>query len=84
MYTLADYASMMADRTRIDAYAAALRHAVHADSIVADLGAGIGTFSLLAARLGARKVYAIEPQDAIHLGRAIAAASGLADRIDFI
>lgn len=84
MYTLADYAGMMADRIRIDAYAAALRHAVRGDSIVADLGAGIGTFSLLAARYGARKVYAIEPEDAIHLGRAIAAANGLADRIDFI
>ena len=75
---------MMADVTRIDAYAAALRKAVHADSVVADIGAGIGTFSLLAARFGARKVYAIEPEDAIHLGRAIASANGLSDRIDFI
>ena len=84
MYTLADYAGMLADAIRIDAYAAALRQAVRADSIVADLGAGIGTFALLAARFGARKIYAIEPDDAIHLGRAIATASGLADRIDFI
>ncbi|HKY23494.1 MAG TPA: 50S ribosomal protein L11 methyltransferase [Vicinamibacterales bacterium] len=84
MYSLAAYASMMADLTRIDAYVMALRHAVRADSIVADLGAGTGTFALLAARLGARKVHAIEPDEAIHVGRAIAAASGLADRIDFI
>jgi protein arginine N-methyltransferase 1 len=84
MYTLADYADMMADVVRIDAYATALRRAVGADSIVADIGAGIGTFSLLAARLGARKVYAIEPEDTIHLGRAIAAANGLSDRIHFM
>ena len=84
MYALADYADMMADAVRVDAYAAALRHTVRADSVVADLGAGIGTFALLAARFGARKIYAIEPDPAIHLGRAIAAASGLADRIDFI
>lgn len=84
MYTLTDYASMMADATRIDAYTAALQHAVQTDSVVADLGAGIGTFALLAARFGARKVYAIEPDDAIDLGRSIAAASGLADRITFV
>jgi type I protein arginine methyltransferase len=84
MYTLADHAGMMADAIRIDAYAAALQQAVRAESVVADLGAGIGTFSLLAARFGARKVYAIEPEDTIHLGRAIAAASGLADRIEFV
>ena len=84
MYALADYADMMADVVRVDAYATALRRTVRADSVVADVGAGIGTFALLAARFGARKIYAIEPADAIHLGRAIAAASGLADRIDFI
>ena len=84
MYTLADYAGMIADYSRLDAYAAALRHSVRPDSVVADLGAGIGAFSLLAAQFGARRVYAIEPDDAIHLGRAIAAANGLADRIEFI
>lgn len=84
MYTLADYASMTADGIRIDAYASALRRAVHADSVVADLGSGIGTFSLLAASFGARRVYAIEPDSAIHLGGAIAAANGVADRIEFM
>jgi protein arginine N-methyltransferase 1 len=84
MYTLADHASMMADVTRVDAYAKALQRAVHPDSIVADIGAGIGTFTLLAARFGARTIYAIEPDDAIHVGRAIAEASGLADRIRFM
>ena len=84
MYTLADHASMMADVIRVDAYANALRRAVHPDSIVADIGAGVGTFALLAARFGARTIYAIEPDDAIHVGRAIAEASGLADRIRFM
>jgi protein arginine N-methyltransferase 1 len=84
MYTLADHASMMADVTRVDAYANALRRTVHPDSIVADIGAGVGTFALLAALVGARTIYAIEPDDAIHVGRAIAEASGLADRICFM
>ncbi|RPI57049.1 MAG: hypothetical protein EHM55_03250 [Acidobacteria bacterium] len=84
MYTIADYASMMADFTRIDAYASALRQVVHDGSIVVDLGAGTGLFSLLAARMGAQRVYAIEPDDAIHVGRLLASANALSDRIEFI
>jgi protein arginine N-methyltransferase 1 len=39
---------------------------------------------LLACRFGARRVYAIEPSDAIALARDIARANGYADRIEFI
>jgi protein arginine N-methyltransferase 1 len=84
MYTITDYANMMADVPRIDAYTAALRQLVRPETVVADLGAGAGTFSLLAARLGSHRVYAIEPDDAIHVGRALAAANALDDRISFI
>jgi protein arginine N-methyltransferase 1 len=84
MYSISDYSAMMADAVRMNAYADALRRVVRPDSVVIDLGAGTGTFAMLAGRFGARKIYAIEPDEAIHLGRAIAAASGLADRIEFI
>jgi protein arginine N-methyltransferase 1 len=75
---------MFAERARMDAYARALRQAIHADSIVVDIGAGTGIFSLLACRFGARRVYAIEMDDAIEVAREIAAANGFADRIQFI
>jgi Arginine methyltransferase oligomerization subdomain/Ribosomal protein L11 methyltransferase (PrmA) len=84
MYSIADYASMMADPVRMNAYADALRRSVNAQSVVVDLGSGTGAFAMIAAQLGARKVYAIEPDDAIHLGKAIAVASGLADRVEFV
>jgi protein arginine N-methyltransferase 1 len=84
MYSIADYATMMADAVRVNAYAAALRHLVKPTSVVIDVGAGTGTFALLACRFGARKVYAVEPDAAIHVGRAIAEASGLANRIEFV
>ena len=84
MYSVSNYAIMIADAVRMNAYADALRRSVNAHSVVADLGAGTGAFALLACQFGARKVYAIEPDDAIHLGQAIAAASGLADRIEFV
>ncbi|MFI5106325.1 MAG: hypothetical protein ACHP79_15490, partial [Terriglobales bacterium] len=41
-------------------------------------------FAVLACQLGARRVYAIEPEPVIQVAREIAAANGCADRIEFI
>jgi protein arginine N-methyltransferase 1 len=84
MYSLSDFGRMIADETRRDAYARALRASVNRDSVVIDIGAGTGILSLLACQCGARKVYAIEPSDAIKVAEEIATANGLADRIEFI
>lgn len=67
----------------MDAYAAALRHTIKPDSVVMDLGCGPGVFALLACKLGARRVYAVEPENVIAIGREAAAANGYADRIEF-
>ena len=83
MYNINHYGAMIADRVRVGAYAEALRRAIAADSVVIDLGSGTGIFSLLACRFGARRVYAIEPADAIQVAREIAVANGYADRIEF-
>ena len=84
MYRLREYGQMIADLGRTAAYAKALERRVTPDSVVVDIGTGTGIFALLAARLGARKVYAIDPSDAIDYGRRIAAANGLSERIEFI
>ena len=83
MYSLHFYGQMLADFPRMDAYAAALRHAVKPDSVVMDLGCGPGVFALLACRLGARRVYAVEPNNVVGFAREAAAANGFADRIEF-
>lgn len=75
---------MIADGARMGAYVEALRRSVTTESVVLDGGAGTGIFSLMACRFGARKVYAIEPADAIQVAREIAAVNGYADRIEFI
>ncbi len=75
---------MIADKVRMEPYVAALRRYVTPDSVVLDIGAGTGIFALLAAQFGARKVYAIEPNEAIQVARQLAADNGLADRIEFI
>jgi protein arginine N-methyltransferase 1 len=84
MYTISMYGFMIADNARMEAYSEALRRAVKPDSVVLDIGAGTGVFAMLACQFGARRVYAIEPADAIQVAREIAAANGYADRIEFI
>jgi protein arginine N-methyltransferase 1 len=66
------------------AFVAALHGAVRPGAVVVDIGTGTGIFALLACRFGARRVYAIEPDDAIQVAREIAAANGFSDRIEFI
>jgi len=83
MYSLHFYGQMLADVSRMDAYAAALRRTVNRDSVVMDLGCGPGVFALLACKLGARRVYAVEPDSVVGLAREAAAANGFADRIEF-
>lgn len=84
MYSVNSYGRMMADTIRMDAYTRALRRHITSDSVVLDIGAGTGIFSLLACKLGARKVYAVEYNDAIQVGREIAGENRYADRIEFI
>jgi type I protein arginine methyltransferase len=83
MYSLRFYGQMLADAPRMNAYAEALRHTVRPDSVVMDLGSGPGVFALLACKLGARRVYAVEPESVISLAREVAATNGFADRIEF-
>lgn len=83
MYSIDTYGRMIADGPRMHAYAEALRRTVKPDSVVMDLGSGPGVFALLACKLGARRVYAVEPDSVISLAREAAAANGCADRIEF-
>ena len=79
-----DYYDMMSDPVRMAAYQEAIASVVRPGDVVVDLGAGLGILSLLAARAGARRVYAIEKGDAIELAREVARLSRLDDRIEFI
>lgn len=75
---------MVADTVRMDAYLRALQHHISPGAVVLDIGTGTGIFAFWAIRFGARKVYAIEPNDAIQTGRQIAADSGFSERVEFI
>ena len=84
MYNVADYGWMIADRRRMQAFTGALRRLVTPDSVVVDIGTGTGIFAVLSAKLGARRVYAVEPESVIGLARQTAADNDLNDRIVFI
>lgn len=83
MYSVRDYLGMIGDQRRFEAYATALRQAVTPGSLVVEVGTGIGVFAVLARRFGARRVIAIEPNDAIAVAELVARENAV-DNIDFI
>jgi protein arginine N-methyltransferase 1 len=84
MYSLHGYGDMIRDKIRMEAYARAMRHLVKPGSVVLEIGTGPGIFAILASQLGARRVFAIEPNEVIQVARENAVANHCADRIEFI
>ena len=68
-YSIKDYGEMVTDPIRTQAFVTALTNAITADSVVLEIGTGAGFFALLACKLGAKKVYAVEPDIAIEVGK---------------
>jgi len=84
MYDVFGHGRMLRDRIRGDAYARAIAATIQPNDVVIDLGCGAGVFSILAARAGARTVYAIEADDIIEVARELAAANGCGEVIKFL
>jgi len=72
---------MLLDRVRVDAYARAIAEIVRPGDVVLDIGSGSGILALLAAKAGARRVYAVERTGMIELVRSHARENGFADVI---
>ncbi|MEH6589989.1 MAG: class I SAM-dependent methyltransferase [Halioglobus sp.] len=68
---------MVFDKVRNDAYARAILDAITPESVVLDIGAGLGVLGLMAAKAGARKVYLVEPQSMGSLTSEVASLNGL-------
>jgi SAM-dependent methyltransferase len=80
-WQVVDHRRMLFDQTRNESYAHAIRQCVNENSVVLDLGAGLGLHGLLAAAAGARRVYLVEPEAVVSAAAEAARASGLADRV---
>ena len=73
------HAGMVFDHTRNAAYAKAIEKCVTEDSVVLDLGAGLGLHGLLAAKHGARMVYCVDSSPAVRVVAEVARDNGLAN-----
>jgi protein arginine N-methyltransferase 1 len=81
MYSVADFGRMIDDEARMGAFRKALAATIDANTVVLDLGAGTGIMALLACRYGAKRVYAVEPSDALQVARETATMNDLSGRI---
>lgn len=76
---------MLGDAARNAAFAGAIARAVQPGDVVLDIGTGSGLLAMMAARAGARHVYACEMlPDLADLARIVVAQNGYADRITVI
>ena len=76
--------ALLGDRVRMRAYGEAIAAAVRPGDVVLDLGCGSGILSMMAARAGARKVYAVDRAAVLDDARETARRNRLDGRIEFI
>lgn len=74
---------MLADRVRVEAYRKGIQGSVRPGDVVIDLGTGTGILAFMAARAGARHVYAIDHSDFIEVAKEIGRQNGF-DNITFV
>jgi len=72
---------MVRDEVRNQCYRAALSRLITPESVVLDLGAGTGILGLMAASLGAARVYQVEPATPLEVSMELASANHLADKM---
>lgn len=81
---VAEQAWLLLDSVRVAAYARAIRATVTPDDVVVDVGTGSGVLAVLAAKAGARKVYAIERGGVADLAERVFRDNGVSDRIELL
>lgn len=81
---LAYHRSMVRDSVRVERYRSAILSTVKPGDVVLDLGTGTGLQAFFACQAGARRVYAVEAGDIVHIARHLCRANGLEDRVIFV
>ncbi|MCK6552275.1 50S ribosomal protein L11 methyltransferase [Myxococcota bacterium] len=72
---------MVGDRWRTDAFARGIAEAVRPGDVVLDVGTGTGILAMLAAKAGAKRVYAIDQSEIAQTAANLVKANGLSDVI---
>jgi len=74
---LAVHRQMVSDRWRTGAFARAITEVVQKGDVVLDVGTGTGILAMLAARAGAKRVYAVDQSDIAKSAASLVKANGL-------
>lgn len=77
-------ALMLSDLSRCDAYVRALRQTVRPGDVVLDAGAGTGFLAIVAAKMGASKVYAVERTGMARFAEQLVVKNGVSDRVEVL
>ena len=80
----AEHAVMVLDEVRVAAYARAIAQVVQPGDVVLDVGTGSGVLAILAARAGARRVFAVDRSGVVELARRHVQDNGVAGVVDVI
>jgi hypothetical protein len=76
---------LLLDSIRMNAYASAITKGIRPDDVVIDIGSGTGVLAVMAAKSGARLVYAVERDESlIPTIAATCRANGVADRVRIV
>src|SRR5438552_2508186 len=81
---LDQHRALLADSVRTNAFAEAIARVVRPGDVVLDLGSGSGVLAILAARAGARKVFAIEQGHMADVATMVVANNGCRDRVEVL
>lgn len=72
---------MVGDRWRTDAFARAIAEVVKKTDVVLDIGTGTGILAMLAAKAGAKRVYAIDQAEIAQTAANLVRANGLENKV---
>jgi len=79
--SLQNHQSMIFDELRNDFYFDAIKKSVSEDSIVLDLGTGLGLHGFMSATSGAKKTYLVDPSPVMKMVNLIAKENGLSNKL---
>jgi protein arginine N-methyltransferase 1 len=81
---LQQYRQLIDDPVRLGAFQRAISAVVRPGDVVADVGCGLGTYAIFAARAGARRVFAVDDSPILEVAREVVRANDCADRVELV
>jgi SAM-dependent methyltransferase len=81
---LQQYRQLIDDPVRLGAFQRAIAEVVRPGDVVADVGCGLGTYAVFAARAGARRVFAVDDSPIVEVAREVVAANNHDDVVEVV